>query len=68
MRNVRKLFLAFVLVAAAVAVPAPQAEASHHWCLCDILCWDTGTQYCRQDECCRLECCDKSDPNCQCWL
>lgn len=66
MRNFRKLVLVLLVLAAVFAVPAPQAEAS--WCLCDILCWDTGTQYCHQDECCRLECCDKSDPNCQCWL
>lgn len=64
MRNVRKLALVLLVLAAVFALPAPPAAASHHWCLCEILCWYSGNQVCWQDECCRLTCCDLSDPTC----
>lgn len=69
MRKTRWLLLGLALLLVTLAAPVPEATASHHWCLCEILCWDNGYQLCWQDECCQLYCCDKSDPGCwvPCW-
>jgi hypothetical protein len=62
----RRSKLLLVLVAVVLAAPAlvapPPARA--YDCVCDILCWNNGAQVCIQDECCRLTCCDVSDPTC----
>ncbi len=68
MRKIRSLLLvlALVLLSAVAMSPPPAAEASHHNCVCEILCWYSGNQVCFQDECCRLTCCDVNDPTC--WV
>jgi hypothetical protein len=63
MRKFKLLLLLLVLALSFAARPVPTASASQ--CLCEILCWDNGLQYCRQDSCCNLYCCDKSDPSCE---
>lgn len=68
MRKSKLPLLLLGLVLSFMALPAPPASAVQQ-CLCEIICWDYGTQYCWQDECCRLHCCDVGDPTCwtPCW-
>lgn len=64
MRKFKPLLLLLGLALSFAALPVSTASAGSV-CLCEILCWDNGFQYCRQDSCCNLYCCDKSDPSCE---
>jgi hypothetical protein len=56
------LLVAAVLVGATLLAP-PAAQASYP-CICEIVCWQQGTQWCWQDSCCHEFCCEMSDPYC----
>jgi hypothetical protein len=63
MRKLRLPLLLLALVLSFVALPVQRASAGFR-CLCDIVCWDSGTQRCWQDDCCQVHCCDADDPSC----
>lgn len=66
MRKVRLLLLSLALLGSALAMPVSEA-AAERGCYCEIYyCLDFGNELCSQDSCCRLHCCDKSDPGCTC--
>jgi hypothetical protein len=54
--------LAAAMLTGIALFSAPVAHAND--CVCGIYCWQSGTQWCYQDECCHLYCCDISDPGC----